>query len=85
MLKSTVGLMLAAGLSFGSAVQSYAATTCPTGIRFPRVSVVKHVKTCVFSCPTGCNVCPSDDTNPKTECPVSYRCITGKIGSDQCP
>jgi hypothetical protein len=85
MLKSTVALMLAAGLSFGFVVQSYAATSCPPGRKIPRVSVVKHVKTCVFSCPAGCNICPTEDSDPKTGCPVSYRCVMGKIGSGDCP
>jgi hypothetical protein len=84
MLKSTVALMLATGLSFGSVGYSYAATSCPPGSRTPGVKVVHHENTCVFACPAGCNICPTD-TNPKTGCPYSYRCITGKIGGGECP
>ena len=85
MLKSIVALMLAAGLGLGSVVHSYAATSCPPARKVPGVSVVHHVKTCVFSCPAGCNICPSDKSDPKTGCPVSYHCVMGKIGSGDCP
>jgi len=85
MLKSTVALMLAAGLSFVSVDQSLAAASCPTGTKLPRVVTIHKQKTCVYNCPVGCHVCQSDDSDPKTGCSVSYRCTVGRPGSNDCP
>jgi hypothetical protein len=84
MLKSTVAMMLAAGLSFAFVDHSYA-QSCPSEMRFPVVRVIHHVKTCVYSCPAPCHVCQSDATDPKTGCSNSYRCTAGKPGSNDCP
>jgi len=48
-------------------------------------SLVRGEHICSFRCPAGTNVCPSDDINPRTGCPVFYRCVKGRPGSDACP
>jgi hypothetical protein len=84
MLRSTVALMLATGLSFAFAGTSYA-QSCPTNTRFPVVRVIHGVKTCLYSCPAKCHVCQSDTVNEKTGCADSYRCTVGRPGSNDCP
>jgi hypothetical protein len=83
MSKLIVGSIIAIGLSLGFATHPYAAESSPK--KTVRATLVRGQAVCHYHCSPGLHVCPSDDTNPRTGCPVSYRCVRGLIGSNDCP
>ena len=86
MSKLIVASIFAIGLSLGFATHPYAAESKSSpSKKTVRASLVGGQTVCHYHCAPGLHVCPSDDTNPKTGCPVSYRCVRGLPGSNDCP
>jgi hypothetical protein len=76
MSKFGIALILAAGLGLSAASHTYADDSpAKSAKKLGHLSIVSHQGVCIYRCPAGKNVCPTD-YNPRTGC-YYYVCIKG--------